>query len=82
MDKKSSPIVDDINDYRIESPMYNLIIGSRARFRNVAEAPSDPGDINGIIGGFFLILRSIPLGKYRIKFGGEWPRQLCNSFNI
>ena len=42
--QKSSPIVDDINDYRIESPMYNLIIGSRARFRNVAEAPSDPGE--------------------------------------
>ncbi len=68
--RKSSPIVYDSNEYRIESPMYNLIIGLKSRFRNGGEAPSDPGEYNSIMGGFFLIVRSMQVGQYRIKFGG------------
>lgn len=68
---KYIPIVEDINDYRIESPMYKLVIGPRARLKDSGEIPSDPGTYDSIIGGFFLIVRCMPRGRYRLKFGGD-----------
>ena len=30
-----------------------------------------PGLYDTVVGGFFVIIRSLPRGKYRVEFGGE-----------
>jgi hypothetical protein len=66
-----SSIVDDLNDFRIESPMYKLKVHPRGKLIKTSETMSDPGIFYSVIGGFFLIIKSLPKGRYRIRFGGE-----------
>lgn len=66
-----APIVQDINHYRIESPMYKLVIKPKANLKDSGEFLTDPGAYDSVIGGFFIIVRYLPKGRYRLKFGGE-----------
>jgi hypothetical protein len=69
--KKTSRIVRDLNAYRIESPLFKLCISSNSKLRLKTEDPTEPGIYDSVVGGFFVIIRSLPAGKYRIHFGGQ-----------
>jgi hypothetical protein len=64
-------IADDLNEYRIESPLFKLSIPTNSRLRLSTQIVADPGIYDTVVGGFFLILRSLSPGKHRIEFGGE-----------
>jgi hypothetical protein len=69
--KKVLRIVDDLNEYRIESPLFKLSIPTNSRLRLRTQIVADAGIYDAVVGGFFLILRSLLPGKYRIEFGGK-----------
>lgn len=68
---KKSRIVRDLNEYRIESPLFHLLIPANSRLRVRTQDAVKPGLYDTVVGGFFLIIRSLPKGKYRIQFGGN-----------
>jgi hypothetical protein len=70
-DKKTSKIADDLNTYRIESPLFKLSISHKSKLRLRTQDPSEPGIYDSVVGGFFLIIRSFAEGNYRIQFGGR-----------
>lgn len=71
LEKKACKIVNDINEFRVESPLYRLHVPERSKLRKKTERGSKPGMYPSIICGFFLLIKSMPLGRYRITFGGE-----------
>ena len=68
---RKSRIVNDLNKYRIESPLFHLAIPSNSSLRLGTQDAVKPGLYDTVVGGFFLIIRSLPRGKYRIEFGGN-----------
>jgi hypothetical protein len=76
---KSSNIVDDLHEYRLESPAYKLSIASRARLRKRTESSTRPGIYDSIVAGFFLLVRRLPVGRYRLRFGGEGRGKYCTD---
>ena len=77
--QKSSNIVDDLHEYKLESPAYKLSIASRASLRNKTEFSTRPGIYDSIIAGFFLLIRRLPVGRYRLRFGGEGRGKYCTD---
>jgi hypothetical protein len=69
--KRSSKIVHDLNEYRTEPPPFRLSVPESSVLRERAENLIEPGDYYTVIGGYFLLVRSMNSGKYRIQFGGE-----------
>jgi hypothetical protein len=69
--QKSSPIVDDLHEFRLESPAYKLTIATKGKLRNKTEFFTKPGIYDSIVAGFFLLIRRLPVGRYRLRFGGE-----------
>lgn len=69
--KKPRKIVPDINGFRIESRLYKLQIPAKSKLRNKMECTAHPGVYDSIIGGYFVIIKSLPEGRFRITFGGE-----------
>jgi hypothetical protein len=69
--RRKSRIVNDLNRYRIESPLFHLSIASNSRLRLGTQDAVKPGLYDTVVGGFFVIIRSLPRGKYRLEFGGN-----------
>lgn len=67
---KNIRLVRNLAEYRIESRMFRLNIPKKSLLNNKTENPMKPGNHDTIIGGYFVLLRSLPLGSYRITFGG------------
>jgi hypothetical protein len=70
-DKRSSKIVCDLNEYRTESPLFRLSVPKSSVLRERAENLIEPGEYYAVVGGYFLIIRSMNSGNYRIHFGGQ-----------
>jgi hypothetical protein len=68
---RKSRIVNDLNKYRIESPLFQLSIPNSSRLRLGTQDAVKPGLYDTVVGGFFLIIHSLPKGKYRLEFGGN-----------
>jgi hypothetical protein len=68
---ESSMIVKDIRDYRIESPVFRLRIPRGSLLNNKMEEYVKPGIYDTVVGGYFILLKSLPLSRYRIAFGGK-----------
>lgn len=69
--KKTSKIVNNLNAYRVESPLFRLRIPDNSRLRLKTQDVVKPGVYDTVAGGFFLIVRSLPRGKHRLEFGGN-----------
>lgn len=69
--KNKSRIVGDLRRYRVESPLFKLSIATNSKLRQGAQDAARPGLYDTVVGGFFLIIRSLPRGKYRLEFGGS-----------
>ena len=71
--KKSYKIVPKITSYKIESPLFQLSVPSDSILNEFQDGPLKPGTYNSVVGGYFLLLKSLPQSKYRISFGAEGP---------
>lgn len=69
--REYSMIVKDIRDYRIESSVFRLRIPRNSLLNTKMEEHVKPGMYDTVVGGYFLLLKSLPLSRYRIAFGGK-----------
>ena len=67
---KATRIVSDLKEYRFESPLYLLSIPRNSKLRKKMDYPPNPGSYHAITVGYFIIIKSLPIGTYRLKFGG------------
>jgi len=68
---KASKIVKNLEDYRVESPLFKLVIPTNSKLNKYQYMQSEPGIHDVIVGGYCLIIRSLPKGSFRINFGGR-----------
>ena len=61
----------DINDYMIESPLFKLKVSERNPFLPHLEVPLEPGEHDAVVVRLFLLVEGLPIGRYRIQFGGK-----------
>lgn len=71
--KKSYNIVPKIMSYKIESPLFQLRVPTNSLLNELHAEPLKPGIYTSVVGGYFLLVRSLPESKYRISFGAEGP---------
>jgi hypothetical protein len=69
--RESSMIVKDIRNYRFESSVFKLRIPRDSLLNSKMEEYVKPGIHETVVGGYFLLLKSLPLSRYRIAFGGK-----------
>jgi len=68
---KASKIVKNLEDYRFESPLFKLVIPTNSKLNKYQYMQSEPGIHDVVVGGYCLIIRSLPKGSFRINFGGK-----------
>jgi hypothetical protein len=61
----------DIKKYMIESPLIKLKVSERNPFLPHLEVPLEPGEHDAVVVGYFLLIEGLPVGRYRIQFGGK-----------
>ena len=64
-------LVPDLKEYRFESPLYLLLVPKNSKLRTKMDYPPKPGNYQAITVGYFLLIKSLPIGTYRFKFGGS-----------
>jgi hypothetical protein len=63
---------DDLRNYRIMSRVFKLWFSeSNPYWKDIIQYPINPGEYDAVTDGFFILLRSLPEGSYRIRFGGK-----------
>jgi hypothetical protein len=70
-DIKPSKIVKNLKDYRVESPLFRLVIPKNSLLKDKTEYASKPGIYDAVSGGYFIMIRSLPPSTYRINFGAK-----------
>jgi hypothetical protein len=70
-DKVSSKIVVDLEKYRVESPLFKLIVSEKSTLLDFIEYPMPAGEYDAVTVGYFLIIKSLPISTYRIQIGGK-----------
>ena len=62
----------DLRKYRITSNVFKLWISEANQFwKNIFQYPINSGEHHAVTEGFFILLRSLPEGSYRLRFGGK-----------
>jgi len=69
--KRASKIVNDLRKFRIESPLFKLVITNKSKLSGRTQDAAKPGIYDTVVGGFFVIIRSLPRGRYWLEFGGR-----------
>ncbi|MFW9875749.1 MAG: hypothetical protein ACFFG0_21815 [Candidatus Thorarchaeota archaeon] len=69
--EKTTRIVRDLIKYRFESPLFLLSVPKNSKLRKKMDYPPDPGSYYTITVGYFVILKWLPPGIYRFRFGGN-----------
>jgi hypothetical protein len=67
---KVTKIVSDLKEYRFESPLYLLSIPRNSKLRKKMDYPPKPGSYHAITVGYFIIIKYLRAGTYRLRFGG------------
>lgn len=83
-EKRPFKIVKDLNEFRVESPLYNLHVPYKSKLRERTERGSRPGNYPSIVSGFFVLIKSMHPGRYRFTFGGEGRGRYstCSMYDI
>jgi hypothetical protein len=68
---KTTRIVSDLTKYRFESPLFLLSVPKNSKLRKKMDYPPDPGSYYTITVGYFVIIKYLPIGMYRFRFGGN-----------
>jgi hypothetical protein len=69
--RKTSKIVEDLLDFRVESSVFKLTIPTGSPLNRRMEKYAKSGIYDTVVGGYFLLIRSLPISRYRITFGGK-----------
>lgn len=69
--KRTSKLADDLTRYRVESPLFQLSVPTASKLRLKTQDRVKPGNHYTVVGGFFLLICSLPKGRYRLEFGGK-----------
>jgi hypothetical protein len=78
--KKTYSLVDDLKEYRVESPLFKMLLTEQNPFRKIMEVPKEPGIYDAATGGYFVLLTDLTKDKktpkeypyhYAIRFGGK-----------
>jgi hypothetical protein len=64
-------IVPILISYYMESPLFRLIVSERSKFKDKLEEPFETGIFDAVTGGYFLLIKGLPKGEYRLRFGGK-----------
>lgn len=67
---KATKIVSDLKEYRFESPLYLLSVPRNSKLRKKMDYPPKPGSYHAITVGYFIIIKYLKAGTYRLRFGG------------
>ncbi len=79
-DKREKPLLSakdgeeqkKLRMYRITSRVFKLSISERNPYWSyVFQYPINPGEFDAVTDGFFLLIKSLPIGSHRIRFGGK-----------
>lgn len=70
-DNDAHILVDNLEDYRFESPLFKLTVPKGSLLRERMEFTIKPGTYDAITAGYFIMIKSLPPSYYRINFGGE-----------
>ena len=68
---KTTKLVPDLKEYRFESPLYLLSVPKNSKLRTKMDYPPKPGNYHAITVGYFVLIKSLNIGTYRVKFGGS-----------
>jgi hypothetical protein len=69
-DKCTVRLVSNLEDFRVESMLFELDVSQGNPFLDKMGEPVAPGIYTALVAGYFVILRDLPKSKYRIRFGG------------
>jgi hypothetical protein len=72
-DKRPKKIVKNIKEFRVQSSLFKFTMPSNSVLNARGEVPQEFGEFESIVGGYFIILRSLIPSSYRIVFGGSGP---------
>jgi hypothetical protein len=67
-------IEEKLKRFYIESPRFQLDISPQSVLRTMIDDPLEPGQYDAVLGGYCVLLKDLPSGKYRIRFGGKGRR--------
>jgi hypothetical protein len=68
---KASKIVNNLENYRVESPLFKLVVPTNSKLNKHQYMQDEPGIYDAVVGGYCLIIRSLPRGSFRINFGAR-----------
>jgi len=63
-------LVPSLDSFRIESDVFELQVSEKNPFLQLMDEPNTPGVHTALVGGYFVLLHDLPVGTYRIRFGG------------
>ena len=71
-DNKIHQLVDNLNNYVIETSYFPLYVDENAPYRDMMDGKFEPGPHYAVSVGVYVIISKLPKGKtYRIEFGGK-----------
>jgi hypothetical protein len=68
--KKVVKLVPTLDSFRIESAIFEIHVSENNPFLELMDEPNSPGLHTAMVGGYFVLLHDLPIGIYRIRFGG------------
>ncbi|HJT86072.1 MAG TPA: hypothetical protein VJ697_16455 [Nitrososphaeraceae archaeon] len=70
-DDKVYKLVDDLNDYIIETEFFPLLVDENSPYKDIMDGKFPPGPQYAVSVGVYVIISKLPLGTFRIEFGGK-----------
>jgi hypothetical protein len=61
-------MVNNLKEYLIESPLFDLSISSKSKLRYKMENMLKPGKYKCVTVGYYILIKFLPSGKYRLQF--------------
>jgi hypothetical protein len=65
---------EKLKRFYVESPRFQLDVSPQSTLRTMIDDPPEPGQYDAVIGGYCVLLKDLPDGKYRLRFGGKGRR--------
>jgi hypothetical protein len=74
-------IVDDLKDYRAESPLFKLRVSDECTLKDKLEVEQKAGTFDAVTDGYWILIRSLPPSEvpYRIHFEAKGRDRYFNS---
>lgn len=64
-------VVEDLYSFYVESPLFRLNVSEKSPLREKLNPPIDCGIYDAVIGGYFVLLGSLPIGTHLLRFGSK-----------